>query len=112
MVAAIALPPSLFTNINNRSQEGIFFALYTQSTLFPIQVTENTTGAVASRSTVVGSTIIAATVGSGLSFNNLEPPVEINLRISTTNESVRPTLLFSFYIIMYPENVLAISIFG
>ena len=52
-------------------------------------------GTVAGKTSIVGSHIIAATVGSGLSFNNLESQVTINLSILTEiNGSVSSCLLY------------------
>lgn len=82
-VASIALPPNLFQEITDRTQVGVFFGLYNESTLFPVRTREDVASAVPDRTTIVGSPIIAATVGPGLSFNNLQPPVEVNLRIPT-----------------------------
>lgn len=81
--ASIALPPNLFSLINDRTQVGIFFALYNENTLFPVRDRENTASAEVDRTTVVGSPVIASTVGPGLLFDNLRSPVEINLRIPT-----------------------------
>lgn len=78
-VASIMLPPSLFANIS-RVNVGLFFALYRTSVLFPVR---NMTGVVDGRNTIVGSSIIAATVGPGLFFENLAEPVVVNLTIPT-----------------------------
>lgn len=80
--ASITLPRSLFTSISGITQVGVFFAEYRRSTVFPVRE-KNMIGAVAGRTTEVGSTIIAATVGRGRIFRNLETPVEVNLRISS-----------------------------
>ena len=82
-MASIALPSSVFASISDRTQVGQFAGLYKQSILFPVHAWENTMGAVAGRTTIVASPIIAANVGPGLSFNNLEPQVTISLSIPT-----------------------------
>ena len=76
--AAISLPASLFQQINDRLVVGLFFAHYDVPTLFP--VTGGSDGSTLPRQTVVGSDIIAATVGPGLNFQNLDEPVTILLR--------------------------------
>ena len=70
--AAVFLPPSLYQSITNHSSTGSFFAVYNSGALFP---TTNAT-------TVVSSPVLAATVGSGLNFNNLRVPVRILLRLN------------------------------
>ena len=81
-VAAIRLPASLFQDItDNRTNVGVFFAVYSVSYLFPVQqdpANENIT-----KRTVVGSRILASTVGPGLDFSNLTEPVSIVLRLVT-----------------------------
>ena len=70
--AAVFLPASLFQSITDRNSIGSFFAVYNSGALFP------TTNATA----VVGSPVLAATVGSGLNFSNLTEPVSILLRLN------------------------------
>lgn len=77
--AAISLPPSLFERINDRPNVGIFFGFYETPTLFPVG--RESDGATLRRQTVVGSDIIAATVGPGINFQNLDEPVTILLRL-------------------------------
>ena len=77
--AAISLPASLFEQIEDRPNVGVFFALYEMPTLFPV-------GGESDRlmlpvQTAVGSDIIAATVGPGINFQNLDEPVTIVLRL-------------------------------
>ena len=78
---SIVLPPNVFQGIDNRENVGIFFALYDTANLFPVREMES---AVAGRSSMVASSVLAATVGPGLFFNNLNPKVEINLTIPTS----------------------------
>ena len=99
IVSSIKLPFSVFANIRNQTEVGLFFVLYRKSTLFPLRDRANATGVVDGRTTIVASSIIAATVGLGLSFKNLEPPVVINLSIATEiNGSVNKLYVFSFII--------------
>ena len=91
-VASIALPPSLFGRITDREEVGVFFAMYTENTLFPVRDHMNSDSAavgVSTTTTVVGSPVVASTVGPRISFTNLQPPVEINLRLMTMEDSVR-----------------------
>ena len=82
--AAAFLPGSLFGSVTGREDLGIFFAVYDIGVLFPIandtQMYQDTDASVR---TVVGSPVLAATVGPGLNFTGLEEPVRILLR---TNE--------------------------
>ena len=84
--AAISLPASLFGRINDRLDVGIFFAFYETPILFPVarQGGESSLP----RQTVVGSNIVAATVGPGLNFQNLDEPVTILLRLQIVEELV------------------------
>ena len=84
--AAISLPASLFQQINDRLNVGIFFAHYEIPNLFPVAGERD--GSSLPRQTVVGSDIIAATVGPGLNFQNLDEPVTILLRLQIANETV------------------------
>ena len=84
--ASISLPASLFQRIDNRPNVGLFSALYKTPTLF--QVGEQSNGSTLPRQTVVGSDIIAATVGLGLNFQNLDEPVTILFRLQVPEERV------------------------
>ena len=75
--AAAFLPASLFRNITNLENIGSFYAVYNMGTLFPITDT-----AQGSAATVVGSPVLAATIGSGLNFSGLVDPVRILLRLN------------------------------
>ena len=84
--AAISLPASLFEQIEDRPNVGVFFAFYETPTLFPV-------GGESDRPTLpgqtaVGSDIIAATVGPGINFQNLDEPVTIVLRLQIPEGSV------------------------
>lgn len=84
--AVIGLPATLFEQIDDRDNIGIFFALqlHEASTLFPISGNLSSTPRKAS----VGSHILAATVGPGINFQNLDEPVTILLRLQITNGNV------------------------
>ena len=84
--AAVSLPATLFEQIDDRDNIGIFFALqlHEASTLFPISGNLSSTPRKAS----VGSHILAATVGPGINFQNLDEPVTILLRLQITNGNV------------------------
>ena len=80
--AAAFLPASLFQSITC-CDVGIFFAVYDVGVLFPImnatQINQETNASVTA---VVGSPILAATVGPGLNFSGLEEPVSIFLQLN------------------------------
>ena len=83
--AFINLPASLFDSVpEDRTNIGVFFALYDNPSLFPVAEAEveNST-----RVITVLSPVIAATVGPGLSFMNLDPPVSILLRLQELGEN-------------------------
>ena len=85
--AAISLPATLFERIVDHDNVGVFFALYKASTLFPVH--GNFSDTVSSpRKTLVGSHILAATVGPGINFQNLDEPVTILLRLQITKGNV------------------------
>ena len=75
--AAVFLPGPLFQSITNRTNVGIFFNVYDTGVLFPITKETN-----ASTTTVVGSPVLAATVGFGQNFNGLAEPVTILLQLN------------------------------
>ena len=90
--AAFGLPASLFQRINNRTNIGIFFALYESSSLFPIHGgTVNISQS--PRVTVVGSQVLAATVGSGINFQNLTEAVTIVFQLQVPDGSVSQLIL-------------------
>ena len=80
--AAISLPVSLFESITDREDVGILFALYDTPILFPVNEGSNHDE---SRWTVVGSCVLAATVGPDLNFQNLTENITIVLRQVTKN---------------------------
>ena len=64
---------------------GIFFAFYKMSSLFPVGG-ESANGVSLQR--MVGSYILAATVGPGIDFQNLDEPVTIILQQQIAEGSV------------------------
>ena len=81
-VAAIRIPASLFQRIENVSETrdasvGVFFAVYDVPSLFPLSPANEE-----NKNRTVGSRILAATVGSGFDFSNLDEPVSIALRLT------------------------------
>ena len=81
--AAAILPASLFQLITNQDSVANFFVVYDTGVLFPItnatQLVQRTN---ASITTVVGSPVLAVSVGPGLNFNGLVEPVRISLRLN------------------------------
>ena len=86
--AAIDLPPSLFGLIGDRTNVGIFFALYDTPTLFPVEG-GRFLNVMEPAERVVGSHVLAATVGPGINFENLQDPVTIVLRVQRIDGTVR-----------------------
>ena len=81
--AAAFLPASLFQSITDRNGIGIFFAVYDTGVLFPTaNDTETIPRTHSSITTVVGSPVLAATVGPGLNFVRLVESVMILLRLN------------------------------
>ena len=80
--AAIRLPASLFKRIDDRDDVGIFFALYDNSTLFPVDGGSNVNNDIdIPIRTEVGSHVLAATVGPGLDFPDLTDNIIIVFRL-------------------------------
>ena len=88
--AAVFLPASLFQLITNLDNIGNFFAVYETGALFPIRnatkINQETNDSV---TTVVGSPVLAATVGPRLNFSGLDEPVRILLRLNELEVSNR-----------------------
>ena len=85
--AAVSLPATLFERIDNRDNVGIFFALHEASTLLPAGGDFSGTFS-PPRKASVGSHILAATVGSGINFQNLDEPVTVLFQLQISNSSV------------------------
>ena len=80
--AATFLPASVFQSIPNRTSVGLVYVVYNTGALFPIaNATEQVQGTNASITTVVGSPVLSATVGSGQNFSNLTEPVRVLLQL-------------------------------
>ena len=66
----------------------MFFAVYDTGVLFPItNATKIIQGTNASVTTVLGSPVLAATIGSGLKFSGLKEPVRILLQLNEMDVS-------------------------
>lgn len=82
-MASVMLPPELFQDIGDPEGDsvGVIFALYMEPTLFPIRPLvrmENDTPPLRSEA---ASPVVAATVGAGLEFSELEPSVVIFIKL-------------------------------
>lgn len=84
--AAVGLPASLFKQIKDRPDIGVFFAFYESPSLFPVAGGTNSSSS--PRRNVVGSQVLAATVGSGINFRNLSETVTILFRLQVPEGSV------------------------
>ena len=93
MTASISLPPSLFGQLpDGINTTGVFFTLYERPDLFSVSdgsVREN------NRSTrVINTLVIAATVGVGMDFVDIGPPVIVTLTLQTPkNVSLLPFIV-------------------
>ena len=100
--AAVILPASLFQLITNQSSVANFFAVYDTGVLFPItnatQLVQRTN---ASITTVVGSPVLAVSVGPGLNFSGLVEPVRISLRLNELEVSKDRDVHESFFQLVY-----------
>lgn len=79
--AAILLPRSLFQTISSNSSNdtGLFVSYYNSTVLFPVGQANTANSAL--RQIQVCSRVIAATIGQNISFENLDEPVTVLLRI-------------------------------
>ena len=81
--AAISLPATLFQQIIDHKNVGIFFAVYSTPVLFPVKQ-GNKVNSFSTSQTVVGSHVLAATVGEPkLRFENLKENVTVVFRLTT-----------------------------
>ena len=86
--AAVFLPASLFQLVTNNTV-GISYTVYDTGALFPIKnATEILQETKTSVTTVVGSPVLAVTVGPGLNLIGLVDPVRILLRLKDLEVSV------------------------
>ena len=84
--AAISLPASLFERIDDRDSIGIFVTLYNTPILFPVGRKYSALNSLKQR--IVGSQVLAATVGPGINFQNLDEPVTILLQLQVAKGMV------------------------
>ena len=85
--AAVNLPRSVFQQINNSENVGVFFGRYEAATLFPVDGGSATSSV--RRQAQVCSHVLAATVGQNVSIQNLEEPVTVLLRLQSKEGMVR-----------------------
>ena len=83
---AVGLPASLFERIDDRPNIGLFFAFYESPSLFPVGGDTDTPSSLTRNR--VGSQVLAATVGSGIKFQNLSEDVTIAFRLQVPEGSV------------------------
>ena len=89
------LPASLFQSIiTTETSVRIFYTVYNSGVLFPItNATEQVPGTNESITIVVGSPVLAVTVGPRLNFSNLTEPVSILLQLNELEVSERNVCL-------------------
>ena len=92
--AATFLPASLFQSITKHDNIGSFYAVYNTAVLFPIAQTDQEMNT--SVTTVVGSPVLAATIGLQQNFSELTEPVRILLRLNNLGVSDSVAYLASF----------------
>ena len=89
---AIGLPASLFQQIDDRPNIGIFFALYESPSLFPVAEDTNSTTSSSPRRKMVGSQVLAATVGFGIDFQNLSEDVTVAFHLQVPRVGVNQVI--------------------
>lgn len=105
--AAIHLPMSLFRNIHDQQNVGMFFTFYNMSTLFPVGK-HHTENSVQSR-VEVGSSVIAATVGGDSSiFENLTEAVQISFRMRKVYARLQIFSCYTSELVIFNHNVLGL----
>ncbi len=90
--AIISLPPELFNHVPaDRRLIGLYFSLYENAALFPTNLSAVVRDNVTVQETFVGTPIVGSTVGPGIDFVGLDPPVVITLGLLPlpVNASVR-----------------------
>lgn len=87
---AVDLPASLFERIDDSPNIGIFFAFYESPSLFPVG--RDTDIPSSPIQNVVGSQVLAATVGSDINLQNLSEAVTIVLRLQVPKGSVSQSI--------------------
>ena len=87
---AIRLSAPLFQTLdqNNSTSIGVFFGIYQEDTLFPVSGRENDTST--ARQTKVFSSVLSATVGQNMAFDNLtqEELVTVLFRVQQKNDNM------------------------
>lgn len=78
-VAYAFLPATMFRNIVNVEETGVFFSLYKESSLFPIADAPN--------GTHIASPVVAATV-AGRTFRDLQDPAIVLIRLDEEMDGV------------------------
>ena len=84
-ISRVFLPPSLFEHLRNQTslsdQPGLVFTSYSTAVLFPLTQSES---ANLTRLSMIGSSVLAATVVSGQSnaVRNLTEPVVVEFRVN------------------------------
>ena len=89
---AIGLPASLFQQIDDRPNIGIFFALYESPSLFPVAEDTNSTTSSSPKRKMVGSQVLAATVGFGIDFQNLSEDVTVAFQLQVPRVGVNQVI--------------------
>ena len=87
MPMSISLPPSIFKRLSDaeaNSTTGLVFTVYRKSTLFPVG-RNALSDSLVDTTTKVGTNIIAASVGRGVEFDNLQDAVTITLQLESLN---------------------------
>jgi len=79
--ALVFLPPSIFRRFSSRTAVGVAFAVYKESTLFPLREAENGKKSNSTTKSVVASPVVASTVATSRKLVGLDPPVEIRLTL-------------------------------
>ena len=95
--AAIRLSPSLFQTLNpiNSTSVGVVLGIYQRDNLFPVSGREY--GASTTRQTQVCSSVLSATVGHNMAFDNLtqEELVTVLFRVQQKNDNMVTDNLWS-----------------
>lgn len=90
--ATISLPYQLFKKLPNKnSTVGILYSIYENSTLFSVHANREEESTLRP---IVATPVIAATVGFGINFTNVYPPIVIALGLNNEFENA----MVSWYI--------------
>ena len=80
--ASIRLPSSLFENITDFDNIGVFFTFYGMSTLFPVGEREPFKNDIPSRVKVATQVIGSTVGGDNFTFENLSEAIEVSFKLS------------------------------